>query len=388
MINKVFAQNFVRKMQQTMNLKVNVMDERGVIVASASKERVGDFHLCAYEIIQKELPMMITREPTRELIGVNAPGVNLRLTSSNETIGVIGVTGDPDEVTAIAKLVKLTFETMYEYEYKKNAAMKGKSGIWNLAHTLLKETPVNEFGVKKAAQKLGYSPDYPRTPIYLRLHSEYRGSVIQHFLDTYPSLSCFHRQDIALPVDKGILLMKAFGADKKQLSDQDAVENCIHCLEQEFLERENVDGQSLSCHFSVGPVQTDIVHYPGIYQNLVWLSGKWDPSSPKVMYLLDSLSELVCRQLPMDFLDPLLSAYSSRIAEAMEPDFFLETVHGLLKADMKLDMAAQLLHLHKNSVIARLKKIKELLNINPVTSPRDALLLESLYVYMTRQREH
>ena len=106
------------------------------------------------------------------------------------------------------------------------------------------------------------------------------------------------------------------------------------------------------------------------------------------MYLLDSLSELVCRQLPMDFLDPLLSAYSSRIAEAMEPGFFLETVHGLLKADMKLDMAAQLLHLHKNSVIARLKKIKELLNINPVTSPRDALLLESLYVYMTRQREH
>ena len=44
MINKIFAQNFVRKMEQTMNLKVNVMDERGIIVASASKERVGDFH--------------------------------------------------------------------------------------------------------------------------------------------------------------------------------------------------------------------------------------------------------------------------------------------------------------------------------------------------------
>lgn len=50
MINKIFAQNFVRKMEQTMNLKVNVMDEHGIIVASASKERVGDFHLIAYDL--------------------------------------------------------------------------------------------------------------------------------------------------------------------------------------------------------------------------------------------------------------------------------------------------------------------------------------------------
>ena len=153
MINKIFAQNFVRKMEQTMNLKVNVMDERGIIVASASKERVGDFHLVAYEIIQKDLPMLITREPTKELIGVNAPGVNLRLTSSNETIGVIGVSGNPDEVTELAKLVKLTFETMYEYEYKKNLAVKGKSGVWNFAHALLLETPLNEYSIKKIATK-------------------------------------------------------------------------------------------------------------------------------------------------------------------------------------------------------------------------------------------
>lgn len=47
MINKIFAQNFVRKIEQTVNLKVNVMDEHGIIVASTSKERIGDFHLVA-----------------------------------------------------------------------------------------------------------------------------------------------------------------------------------------------------------------------------------------------------------------------------------------------------------------------------------------------------
>ena len=38
MINKIFAQNFVRKIQQSMKLKVNVMDEKGVIIASTSKD--------------------------------------------------------------------------------------------------------------------------------------------------------------------------------------------------------------------------------------------------------------------------------------------------------------------------------------------------------------
>ena len=60
MINQVFAQNFVRKMYRQMNLKVNVMNEKGVILASATPERVGDFHMCAYEIIQKGLNMSVT----------------------------------------------------------------------------------------------------------------------------------------------------------------------------------------------------------------------------------------------------------------------------------------------------------------------------------------
>lgn len=60
----------------------------------------------------------------------------------------------------------------------------------------------------------------------------------------------------------------------------------------------------------------------------------------------------------------------------------METVKWLLASDMKLDVAAKHLHLHKNSVIARLKKIKEILNINPISSPHDMALLQYLYLYM------
>ena len=385
MINKVFAQNFVRKMEHTMNLKVNVMDERGVIIASASKERVGDFHLIAYEIIQKGLPMLITHQPTKELIGVNSPGVNYRLTSSNETIGVIGVSGDPDEVGELAKLVKLIFETMYEYEYKKNIAMKGQSGIWSFAHALLNETPINEYSIKKIASKLGIENNIPRLPIYIYIHSEYRSTVIQHFLDTAGTLRCQHTHDVVLPVDKGILYLRAASRANAvdELLYRENIEDFIRSLDNEFFARERTGADTINYHVLIATVQTDFVYCHRIYENLLWLAAKLRQApTNELIWENDYLHELVAAQLTQEFSDPLFVWYRDHILKSMEYDIFMDTVCALFECDMKLEQTALKLHLHKNSVIARLKKIKDILLINPIASQHDAAFLHYLYIYM------
>lgn len=378
MINKIFAQNFVRKIQQSMKLKVNVMDEKGVIIASTSKERVGDFHICAYEIIQKELPMLVTTEPTRELIGVNAPGVNLRLTSSNETIGVIGVSGDPEKITDIAKMVKLTFETMYEYEYKKNASMKGSNSLWNLAHILLTETPQNAFSIKKATARLKLSDDHPRIPIYIRFYSECLETIIQHFLDYYPSLACCRHQDIVLPVERGILLLRSFPQDSQDLYGREALQDCLSQIRQDFIARESTPEQPLTYKFFIAPVQTRFLHYQVIYQHLLWLASFRKSAMETTEYLTDYLIELLLERCQKEAVAPLSDYYLQMIRQNLDMDSLMETGRGLADADMKLDLAAQRLHLHKNSVIARLKKAKEVLDINPIANPKDAALLRFL----------
>lgn len=387
MINKIFAQNFVKKIEQNMKIKVNVMDEKGVIIASSSKERVGDFHICAYEIIQNSLPMLITTEPTRELIGVNAPGVNLRLTSSNETIGVIGVSGNPEEITDIAKMVKLTFETMYEYEYKKNASMKGNNSLWNLAHILLAESPPNEFSIKKASSRLKLSDNYPRIPIYIRFYSECLETIIQHFLDYYTSLTCYRHQDIFLPVERGILLMKSFPRDSQDNYGHETLQNCLCQLKKEFIDRESSQEQPLAYKFFIAPVQTHFLHYQVIYQHLLWLASVRKSSMNTTNYLMDHLVELLLELSKREMIAPLLDYYLEIIRKNLDINSFVETGCGLAEADMKLETAAQLLHLHKNSVIARLKKIKESLDINPISNPKDAALLRCLCFYCTLSDE-
>ena len=46
-------------------------------------------------------------------------GVNLLLRENLIPVGVIGVSGDPSTVMSLAKLIKLSFESLYDYELQR-----------------------------------------------------------------------------------------------------------------------------------------------------------------------------------------------------------------------------------------------------------------------------
>ena len=374
MINQVFAQNFVRKMYRQMNLKVNVMNEKGVILASATPERVGDFHMCAYEIIQKGLNMSVTETPTRDLIGVNAPGVNLRLVNNNETIGVIGVSGRPDEVMALAKMVKLTFETMYEYEYKRQNQINAKDTLGRFAYTLLRELPFQPAAAARAAKKLGFKDDFPRIPILISFHEDQR---LLSFMEWYGGSHFSHSQDMLLPIDGSLLLCKSWG--RHELPTGEVREYCaqlISGIEKEFFQFDSSSDAESPARFFIAPVQTRFSDYHKIYPYFQFFTSRPVQDGQPVYFLTDYLVSLMAWECQN--MRPLLSWYCAQVEEHLDRQQFLETVSALVRCDMKADAAATSLHLHKNSVMARLKKIKEILGVSPLSSRRDAAFLTVL----------
>ncbi len=365
MINPVFAQNFVRKMNRQMGIKINVMNEHGVIIASASPERIGDFHMCAYEIIEQGLNISITEKPTRDLIGVNAPGVNMRLTNNNETIGVIGVSGKPDEVLNLAKMVKLTFETMYEYEYKRKKQADTRDILSQFSYTLILDTPSNPTKISNSAKKLGFRDNYARIPVYL---TGFGNSSVLHFLEWYASSSLSRPQDILLPLDQGLLLCKTW--NKHEITDLETfINDCIQHIEEAF---------SSECRFYVAPVQTQFADYHNLYAFFQLLVGRTMDTPQKVYHLTDYLLYFLVQETS-EHIRPLLSWFCKEAEKKLDLNQFSETVSGLLQTDMRAEAAAELLHLHKNSVLARVKKIKETLHLSPLTSTKDAVLLMAVY---------
>ena len=94
MLDERIAQKMVDEFANTIDFNINIMDENGTIIASADPGRIGTFHEIAWQMLQ-------SGEKTREvfddehLLGTKS-GVNMALEYRNSVIGIVGVTGNPD----------------------------------------------------------------------------------------------------------------------------------------------------------------------------------------------------------------------------------------------------------------------------------------------------
>lgn len=111
-INRQHAQSIVNEMKCSIHHDINIMDQQGIIIASTNPVRCGQLHQGALELIEQHLPCQIVRsdDPSR---GVQA-GINLPILMDGELAGVIGITGDPDEVSIFGDIIRRMTELMLE----------------------------------------------------------------------------------------------------------------------------------------------------------------------------------------------------------------------------------------------------------------------------------
>lgn len=106
-IDKSLAQKIVARVMKIIPYNINIMNQDGVIIASGDSDRIDTFHNGALKVLESKSIVEIREETTRE-----KPGVNLPIKFDNEIIGVIGITGKPDEIIQFAQLVSITAELL------------------------------------------------------------------------------------------------------------------------------------------------------------------------------------------------------------------------------------------------------------------------------------
>ena len=118
MLSKELAQNIVDKMMNVIPYNVNVMDYKGKIIGSGDYLRIGNVHEGAKKALKEKRVIEIY-----ERVDNSRPGVNTPIIFRGEIIGVIGITGNPDEVRQFSKLVSVTTELLINQEYTLNQHM-------------------------------------------------------------------------------------------------------------------------------------------------------------------------------------------------------------------------------------------------------------------------
>lgn len=378
MLDSVLAQTLVEKIIRQLGHNINIMNDKGIIIASGDPKRIGDFHEVSYNIVQNALDFKAVRKNEHEYIGVQ-PGVNLPIVYNNKVIGVVGISGDPAEVTRFAHLVRMSVETLIEYEFYKEQIRKRQNDKNLFNNALLYEEPLNRIRLERLAADLKYDSTLMRIPILFELYAQ---EVTPLIIQSVKNSAYHTKQDISMQVgNNDILIFKTLppqqaGAYKAETA------RCIDAV------REQLPTSICGKWFAyVGTPQTALAEYRQAFLHVNWLKGHIRGNYGEFYYFLDHLSAYMQSAVAKPIRDNIFSFYLECI-DKIGRDIFVETVTALFRSGMNISQAAKLLFVHRNTILFRLQKIKKHIGIDPVNSMNDhQLLLQLLHYIQAREKD-
>lgn len=369
-MNNFWAEKFIEKARDMTEYNINIMDEKGIIIASKDEKRIGKFHEIAYWIVQGDEDIIEVLEEENEYMGVRN-GVMLPIVQKGKRIGAIGVTGDPEQVRQIGKVMQFAIETMYEFELQHEQNVK-KQGIKErlLNNLLYKEEPDIEK-VREDADTLGWKEDCVRIPIYLELDHM---ADIPTVLRKLKTNAFYHGQDIISVIrEEDIIIFKSFQQMDRDVSHYKEViaeylSSCIAYLEVMGVEYK----------ISIGTFQQYFERYSTAFQHCLWLKKY---SKEPIAYFYDYVGEYMKELITLVEYRDIYDVYAHLIDQKASKDF-LEVIYSLQKNSYNFNTSSKQLFIHKNTLVFRFNKIKELLGVNPMQRAEDRDFLEYLYYYM------
>lgn len=103
------AQEIVDKMMMDIPYNINIMNDKGIIVGSGTKERVGTVHQGAVQALATGTMVEVWQDGRFEKKGTNEP-----IVIGDTRVGVIGISGNPDEVRPFCNIVRTTVSLLIE----------------------------------------------------------------------------------------------------------------------------------------------------------------------------------------------------------------------------------------------------------------------------------
>jgi len=365
-LNPELAAEFLRRLGRHLDYNINIMDRDGIIIASRDGSRVGAFHESAHRLIATGAEVERV-EPGQHLPPGVRPGVNLPIEHRGQTIGVVGVTGDPRDVAPVAYAVKTSVESMVELEVFKDEAMQRLDKKNLLIRYLLYDTGVPRSTVEDLALKLGYEPSLPRVPVLLRL-GEAVGAA--DALSAMKAGGVFRAGDISWTTPEGAIL--AFKTI--DLGNSGVLADCEAGVERYAADaarvlRERLGAGERAFRAYAGVFQTDLSRYRAAYEQVLWLEGHCRSADGSPVFLGRHLGEFLASRVPRPELVSAFEPFAERISEEYGREL-AETVRALEASAYNGKEAAFRLGVHRNTLAARLERIESIFGVDPRTDGR------------------
>ena len=351
-LNKPLAQEIVNRTMEIIKRNINVMDDKGVIVGSGDNSRIDSIHEGALRVIENHAGFEIGNHEAEQLNGVK-PGINLPINFNGQVVGVIGITGSPEEIRSFGELVKMAAEMILQQAVLIDEMQWDERLKEELISQLLQGTEKLNNHFLERVKRLGIDLDIPRTAITIKAND--RPKVYKTIRDQ------LEKEDLFVMHHDHLILLKHVSFKEGKWNSNKEIKE---------IEKWSTNLQkyhSLSCKISIGSYHPTFKGISKSYEEAILTSIVGERLDPvKSIYFVEDY------KLPVF----LAKANEKGIGEETGPYF-----HQLKQADKKGELVETLLafidkngdtnaittklYIHRNTLRYRLDKISELTGKDP-----------------------
>ena len=108
------------------------------------------------------------------------PGINMVINIDGKRAGVVGITGDPEQIKPVALITKMAIEAMLKYEKQHEELMRRQNRKERFLSLLIHEEYTDPATLRSVARQLNYSEEMIRIPILCILPD----GLAESFLET------------------------------------------------------------------------------------------------------------------------------------------------------------------------------------------------------------
>lgn len=343
-ISKDTAKLIIDELSTVIKENLNFINNNGIIIYSTDPNRIGTFHEAAFKSKNEKRTIIVKSDD--EYKGAKR-GINLPVFFENRIVGVIGITGEYEEIRKYGSIIKKMTEILILEKYVEKSKLKKKEEIKYYLEGLIYNSvnegyqEVREFDKKK---RLCVGKNQ-----------------ISH-------ISIEHSKNIEKILDKNLnyidCIYSIFFNDIIILYFIDDLSKIRESLGKITLEIKKVTNYNID--FGVSGMYKNILKSKENYENSL-IALQWGSIFKKEsnLFIYDDLDlEILFSNINSDRIKKYRNIVLKNLKENQIEDF-KKLINSYIKNNGSLTKISSDLYIHKNTVQYRLNKINETTGYNP-----------------------
>ncbi len=384
-ITHQLAQDIVDKTMSILGKNINIMDENGVIIGSGDKSRLNQFHEGAAQVIKEGKKLEIYSKDINHLVGAK-PGINLPIEHNNKIIGVVGITGEPNEVSPFGEVIKMTVEMMLQQEFLLKEIQLEKQAQENFIHDLISGRIGNDPDLfLTRGQIVGYDILIPRVALVMDIYQFEKTAKqsLQAFKGSKEGEIHLQRlKNDVLKTIQGIFVDNPQEIASYTGGDRFVVLKIVNLTDSDEILRKklfrigkkikNVISQQMKFKVTIGigEYHEDI---RGISKSFKEATQALDVGTKlegagDIYHVNDLGIGRILAEIKKDTQQEIIKKtfYSSKEVRGRKiNETLLETLKAFFDNNLSISKTAQVIYIHRNTLLYRLRRVKEITSLDP-----------------------